>query len=132
MFNMLRQWLEGLKCIRDEKGFALVESLVAVLLLGTTVLTFTTALATGSLGVRENDQETVVQSLARSQLEYIKSYSYDPDATTYPTVSTPPGYAVSVAVSSISDTNSNIQKISANISRGGNLIMTIEDYKGDR
>ena len=132
MIDTVSQWLERIECIRSEKGLALVESLVAVLLLGTTILTFTTALATGSLGVRENDQEVVVQSLARSQLEYTKSYSYDPNATTYPTVATPPGYAISVAVSAISGTNSNIQKVTANISRDGNLIMTIEDYKGNR
>lgn len=132
MVNMISQWLERLQCIRDERGLALIESLIAVVVLGTIVVTFTVTLATGALGVRENDQEVVVQGLARTQLEYTKSYAYDPNATTYPTVSAPPGYVISVAVSSVPSTNSNIQKITANITRDGNFIMTIKDYKVNR
>ncbi len=129
---MISEWLQRLKCIRGEGGLALVESLIAVAVLGTTVLAFTVALATGALGVSENKQEVVVQSLARTQLEYTKSYTYDPSATTYPTVAAPSGYAISVAVSSISGTNSNIQRVTANITRDGNLIKTIKDYKMNR
>ena len=132
MVGMIGQWLGKLKWYRDERGVALVESLIAVAILGTTVVTLIIALATGSIAIRETDQEVVAQSLARTQLEYIKGYAYDPDATTYPTVSAPTGYTISVGVSSIPDTNSNIQKISANISREGGLILTIEDYKVNR
>lgn len=117
---------------RDEKGVALVESLVAVAILGTTVVTLIISLATGSIAIRETDEEVVVQSLARTQLEYIKGYTYDPDATTYPTVSTPPGYTIVVGVSSTPDADPDIQKVTANISREGNLILTIEDYKVNR
>ena len=129
---MMNRWRQRLQRIRDERGLALVESLVAVAVLGTTVLAFTVALATGALGVSENKQEAVVQSLVRTQLEYTKSYSYNATATTYPTVATPPGYAISVAVSSIAGTNSNIQRVTANITRDGNLIKTIKDYKMNR
>ncbi len=129
---MIRQWLRKFQCIRDERGLALVESLIAVAILGTTVVTFAVALATGSLAVNENDQEVVAQSLARTQLEYTKSYTYDPGATTYPAVPAPAGYTISVAVASITGTNSNIQKITANISREGKQVMTIQDYKVNR
>ncbi len=125
---MIKKW----QCIRDERGLALMESLIAVAVLGTTVLAFTVALATGALGIRENDQEVVAQGLARTQLEYTKSYAYIPSATTYPTVTTPSGYAISVTVASVPSTNANIQKITANITRDGNLVMTINDYKVNR
>ncbi|OGC95545.1 MAG: hypothetical protein A2W25_05430 [candidate division Zixibacteria bacterium RBG_16_53_22] len=130
--GMMYRIKKKLKALRCEKGIGLVESLAAVALLGTAVLTLTGALATGSLGVSENDEEVVVQSLARTQLEYTKSYAYDPGASTYPTVAAPPGYAISVGVSAVPGANSNIQKITANISRDGNLILTIRDYKGNR
>ena len=129
---MLSQCLGKLKLHRDEKGIALVESLVAVAILGTTVVTLIISLATGSIAIRETDEEVVVQSLARTQLEYIKGYTYDPNATTYPTVSTPPGYTISVGVSPTPDADPDIQKVTANISREGNLILTIEDYKVNR
>ena len=129
---MISQWLGKLQWHQDEKGVALVESLVAVAILGTTVVALIISLATGSIAIRETDQEVVVQSLARTQLEYIKGYTYDPDATTYPTVSTPPGYTISVGVSSTPDADPDIQKVTANISRDGELILTIEDYKVNR
>ena len=126
------RWLSKLNLIRGEEGFSLVESLVAVAIMGTAVVTLVIALATGSIAISENDREVVVQSLARSQLEYTKGYTYDPDATTYPTVTAPAGYSVSVAVSSVPDADTDIQKITANISRDGTLIMTVEDYKVNR
>ena len=117
---------------QDETGIALVESLVAVAVLGVAVVTFVVALSTGSLAVQESDQEVTVQSLARTQLEYTKGYPYDPDAITYPTVSAPAGYGISVAVTSVPDTDTDIQKITVDISRDGEAIMTIEDYKVNR
>ncbi|MFC1917967.1 hypothetical protein ACFLXH_04865 [Chloroflexota bacterium] len=132
MVRILRRYSGKLKLHRDEKGVALVESLIAVAIVGTVVITLIISLATGSLAIRETDEEVVVQSLARTQLEYIKGYTYDPDATTYPTVSMPPGYTISVGVSSTPDADPDIQKITANISRGGALILAIEDYKVNR
>lgn len=118
--------------LHRERGIALVESLVALAILGTTVVTLIIALATGSIAVGQTDEATVAQGLARTQLEYIKGYAYDGGATTYPAVAAPPGYAISVGVSAIAGTNADIQKITANITRAGVLVMTIEDYKVNR
>ncbi|MBA7708081.1 hypothetical protein ES703_116968 [subsurface metagenome] len=73
-----------------------------------------------------------MQSLARTQMEYIKGYPYDSGATTYPTVNTTDNYSISVAVSATPDADANIQKVTANISRDGQLLLTIEDYKVNR
>jgi len=116
----------------DERGITLVESVVAIAILGGGVLTMVLSMSGGALAIRENDQEVSAQSLARTQMEYIKNYTYDPDATTYPTVSVPNGYSISVGVTSVPSTNTNIQKVTANISRDGAVIMTVEDYKVDR
>lgn len=123
-----------LKVFKDEKGLTLVESLVTVAIVGVALITFAVALSTGSLAVRESDQEVTVQSLARSQMEYIKGYSYDPVATTYPKVSTTDNYSISVAVTSIADpdADANIQKVTANISRDGQVLLTVADYKVKR
>ncbi len=118
--------------VQDERGLSLVESLVAVAILGIAAVAFVVALSTGSIAVREEYQEAVAQSLVRTQLEYIKGYSYDPSATTYPTVDTPEGYTISVGVSSIPDTDTDIQKIAVTISREGEDILIVEDYKVNR
>lgn len=118
--------------IRDERGLGLVESLAAVAVLGVTVVAFVVALSTGSIAVREGGQEAVAQSLVRSQLEYIKNYPYDPAATTYPKVAELEGYDISVEVSPIPDTDTDIQQVTVTISRDGEEILTVEDYKVNR
>ena len=80
----------------------------------------------------EHKQEVVAQSLVRSQLEYTKSYPYDPAATTYPTVAVPADYSISVAVSSVPETDTDIQKITVIVSREEQDILTVADYKVNR
>jgi len=132
MIRTIRQWLGKPELLQEEKGLTMVESLVTIAIVGVAVVAFAIALSTGSLAVNEGDQEVMVQSLARTQLEYIKGYPYDPGASTYPTVNTTDNYSISVAVTSIPDTDANIQKITANISREGQVILTVEDYKVNR
>ena len=117
---------------QDQRGLGLVETLVAVAILGTSVVAFVVALSAGSIAVGEQDEEVVAQSLVQTQLEYTKSYPYDPEATTYPTVDTPEGYAIAVGIDSIPDTDADIQKITVTISRDSENIIAIENYKVNR
>jgi type II secretory pathway pseudopilin PulG len=145
MKTTINQWLVKAKgWLQDEKGVGLVESLVAVAILGIAAVVFVAALSTESIAVREEDQQVVAQSLAQAQLEYVKSYPYDSGATTYPYVDTygatynpnpvtlPEGYTISVEVASIPDTDTDIQKITVTISREGDDILIVEDYKVNR
>lgn len=132
MARTTQHWLNKLKLLKDEKGLSLVESIVAMAIVGVVVVAFAVAMSSGVIAVRENDQEVAVQSLARTQLEYIKGYPYVPEATTYPSVNTTDNYSISVAVTAVPDTDANIQKVTANISRDGHLLLTVEDYKVNR
>jgi Tfp pilus assembly protein PilV len=131
----MKRFLKGLLKTftkQGERGVALVEALVAVAVLGGGILTLVLAMSSGVLAVKENDRQSVAQGLARAQLEYTKSYAYNASATTYPTVSTPDGYGISVAVTTVPDTDSHIQKITAKVTFDGATIMTAEDYKVNR
>lgn len=133
MARTVRQRLARVKNrAHGQKGLGLVETLVAVAILGTSVVAFVAALSAGSIAVGEQDEKVVAQSLAQTQLEYTKSYLYDPEATTYPTVDTPEDYIISVNVTSIPDTDADIQKITVTISRDSENILTVEDYKVNR
>ena len=140
-------WLRRVKGWgHDQRGLGLVESLVAVAILGVAVVALVIVLSAGTVAVGECNQQVVAQSLGRTQLEYTKSYPYNSEATTYPYVHTydetynpnpitlPEGYGISVAVGSIpeADGNTDIQKITVTISRDGEDILTIEDYKVNR
>jgi Tfp pilus assembly protein PilV len=117
---------------RGEQGVTLVESLVAIAILGGGVLTMILTMSGGVLAIQENDQQAIAQGLARTQLEYTKSYPFERHATTYPAISTPDGYSSAVSVAEVPGGDSEIQKITANIMRDGAVILIAEDYKVNR
>ena len=121
-----------IKMIQQQKGLGIPETLVAVAILGTAVVAFIAALSAGSIAVGAQDEEVVIQSLARSQLEYTKSYAYIPGATSYPTITIPENYVLAVAVNAIPGTDANIQKITVTVSRDGQVLLTVSDYKVNR
>ncbi len=122
----VKKWAQG------QAGLGLVETLVAVAILGASVVAFVGALSAGSIAVGEQDDEVVAQSLARSQMEYIKGYTYDPSASTYPAIAVPADYSLSVAVSPVPGADSSIQKIIITILKGGQALLTVADYKMNR
>jgi len=144
----ITQWLARITAwVQDERGLGLVESVVAVAILGVVVVAFALALSAGSIAAREAKQEAVAQSLARAQLEYVKCYPYNPEATTYPKVdiydetynpnpvTRPEGYEISsVGVASVPGTggDTDIQKITVTISLDGEEILEVSAYKVKR
>jgi type II secretory pathway pseudopilin PulG len=129
--EILRRLLSVIPAQRQQ-GFGLAETLVAVAVLGTSVVAFVVALSTGSLTVNEQDTETRAQCLAQSQMEYIKGYPYAPGASTYPALAAPADYSVSVNVSSVPGADVNVQKITVSVLRGSQNVFTVSDYKVNR
>ena len=117
---------------QGQRGLGLVETLVAAAILGTSVVAFVVALSAGSIAIGQQDEEVVAQRLAQAQLEYTKSYAYNAGASTYPAEAAPEGYTISVGVSSVPNTDADIQKITVTVLRNGENVLTIEDYKVNR
>lgn len=116
-----------------QSGIGLVETLVAVAILGTAVTAFVVALNTGLLGVGAQDEGRIAQQLAQTQLEYTKSVAYVSGAVTYPAVTTPPGYDIEVNVSALDPpADSDIQRITVIVSRDGEDILSVDGYKVNR
>jgi type II secretory pathway pseudopilin PulG len=126
----MKQMKRKIKCwLRGQSGIGLVETLVAVAILGTAVVAFATALSAGSIAVGEHDGEVIAQGLAQSQIEYTKSYTYSFEGV-YPLLDAPEGYSLSVNVSAVPDTD--IQKITITVNRGDEEMIKVEDYKVNR
>jgi type II secretory pathway pseudopilin PulG len=117
---------------RGQRGIGLVETLVAVAVLGTAVVAFAVALSAGSIAVGDHDDMVTARGLAQSQLEYTKSYAYDVGATTYPLVAMPEDYSISVSVNAVPGTDTDIQKITVTVSRAGEEMIQVQDYKVNR
>ena len=82
----LRRALDG------QEGVGLVEVLVAVAILGLTLVVLLAAISTGSVGVATTEERVTAENLARSQLEYTKSQPYVAVPASYATVTPPAGY----------------------------------------
>jgi prepilin-type N-terminal cleavage/methylation domain-containing protein len=116
-----------------QKGYTLIELLITIVVIATSFSAFAVGLSAGALAVNEGDKEVTAQSLARSQMEYIKYIAYDQNASTYPTIDTPDSYSITVGVTEVAPPGNNrIQKVTADIYKDGVLLLTVEDYKVDR
>ena len=113
-------------------GLGLVETLIAVAVLGSAVVAFVTGLSAGTLAVNVQDEQVTAQGLAQTQLEYTRSLPYDPEASAYPPIAAPDGYSLAVQVEPVAGADANLQKIAVTVTRDGESLLTVEGYKQNR
>ena len=148
--------------IKNDKGFSLIEVTIALGLLGIIAIAVLGGLATASNTLAIADERTTAESLARSQMEYVKNQSYitaadyDPGVpgsgeVTYQKITgIPAGYTiwgVDRADATVTDiigvpwdsqnnqpvtTDVGLQRIKVIIQHHGKDVITLEDYKVDR
>jgi len=143
------RWLgkERLRFLREQKGFTLVETLVAVAIMAAIGVGLLTALDTNARATRTLDEKVVATNLATAYIEAVKAMPY---AETYPEpenlITIPPQYIVSVDIDFSSDgtsgdgidwvdtyTDENIQKLTVTVSReDGNHVLTVCAFKTKR
>jgi prepilin-type N-terminal cleavage/methylation domain-containing protein len=126
-----------IKLVKNEKGFSLLEVLVALGLMGVIAVAFLAGIASSSRAVLVADEKTTAESLARSQMEYVKEISYVDGAATYDTdpelvADMPEGFGVSTSAQPLNSPDDGIQKIMVTISYNSEPVTTLEDYKVDR
>jgi len=125
---------------RNEVGVTLIETLIALALLGIITAPFLSGLAAASKATYIGDEQANAESLARSQMEYVKGLNYIdysvPGHEEYELIETPADYSVEVAAVPIDpDTgeasveDQGIQKITVTVSHAGKSLVTVENYK---
>lgn len=131
--NIRKIFSRCLAGFKKQGGFGLVESLVAVAILGTTVFMLLGSLSTGSVSVGILQQEITAENIGRAQLEYTRSLPYVPAPSSYQIVDyVPSGYSVTAESSAVSGRDNNIQKITVTVYREGRRMYTIEGFKVNR
>jgi prepilin-type N-terminal cleavage/methylation domain-containing protein len=118
--------------LRSERGFALVETLVAVAVLSSALVVFLAGLSTGSLSTAESDRLSTAHEVARSQMELTKAASYSAAPYSYPTVTPPATYGVSAAASAISGGDANIERITVTVTKDSVAVFSLEGFKANR
>ncbi len=122
-----------------QQGMTLLETLVALAIMGAVAVTFLTALAMTSQAAIISQERVSAESLAQSQTEYVKTLAYDdtnnpPQYDVDPALEIPAGYSVQVNAERIdidpdSSGDDGLQKITVAISREGTLLFTVVSYK---
>ena len=144
--------------VKNQKGIAFIETLIALVLLGLIGSAFMMALSASSKAIILSDELTTSESLARSQMEFIKQQDYDEappgGEASYPKVSNVAAATAGYEIWSV-DRNSNVvigiiavpwdsqtgaaanddsglQKIRLVIKHHGIEVYSLEGYKVDR
>ena len=120
----------------NEVGVALIETLVALAILGIVAAVFLSGLATTAKANFIVDEQATAKSLARSQMEYVKSASYVYEATQYTAAPVPSAedyadYSVSINAEPLNNPDDGIQKITVTVKHHDKEVITLESYKVD-
>ena len=120
----------------SEKGLAFIEAIVALAVLGLVAAAFLSGLCTLSAATIVTGEHTVAESLARSQLEYIRNCTYSPDTEEYeinPMLDIPEGWSIAPTfVEPVHQTDDGIQKVTVCVKRKGEAVLSLFTYKVDR
>jgi len=112
----------------DEKGFTLIEVLVSLSIMALVAVGFVSGLSTSLRSLMVTEEMTTAESLARSQMEYIKNQNYTTSGD-YNEIECPLGYEITVLASEL---QTGIQKIAITVNHHDEYVTTLEGYKGDR
>lgn len=121
---------------KNEKGFSLIEALVAMALLGIVTVGFLSALTSSSRASISIDNLDTGRAIAQSQMEDVKEQAFQ--STGIYTVNSDlmaeyPGYTVSIPqASAAASRDAFIQKIVVIVSRGDKEVSRLEDFKVKR
>jgi prepilin-type N-terminal cleavage/methylation domain-containing protein len=138
-----------LRAIKGEKGFNLMEVALAMVLMGAVAVLYLGYLATGSRAIFIADERTTAESLARTQMEYVRQQDYDanldtghPIYDTIPEEEIPDGFEISVNAERLdpkddgTDNDDGIQNITVVVSHivdgEPKEIFTLEGYRARR
>jgi prepilin-type N-terminal cleavage/methylation domain-containing protein len=125
------------------RGFSMLEVVIAIALLGIIAVSVLSALQTAALALISADRRATAESLARTQMEWVRYSDYDEElAEGHPGYSLddqiqstmPPGFSVvTTAIRLNKDENPNdddgIQQITVTVSHEDRIVVTLEDFK---
>ena len=146
------RWLRKgkLRFLQGQKGIGLLETLIAVAILGAIGVSLLTALNTNARATRTLDEHVVATNLATAYIEVIKALPPDDLQYPWPTcpspedvITIPPQYIVNVNITFSSDGTTwvdyniedpqTLQKLAVTVSReGGKPVLTICAFKAKR
>jgi prepilin-type N-terminal cleavage/methylation domain-containing protein len=121
----------------NESGQTLMEILIALAILSVVGVTFIAGVTNTSKQSYIADEQATSESLARSQMEWVKRLEYSSNGTGYPAEPIPLtsdylNYTANITALPLHNPDEGIQKITISIFHSDKPIFSLEDYKVDR
>ena len=116
----------------SERGFVLIEMMLAVAIVGTAMLAVVTAFSTASKTAQFVDSAATSQWLATSQMELVRAATFVPTPGTYAAVTAPTGFAVTNVTSAVAGGDANIQIVTVTITEDGATVFEASTMKVNR
>jgi len=127
---------------KGERGFTLLEILVALGILSAVAVVFLLGMTTSSKAVMISQENVTAESLAKSQMEYIKGQAYDDDLNhdppqylTLDDEDIPAGYDTTISALRLDPDSDGfadddgLQQITVTVTRNGEPTYTLIGYK---
>ena len=115
-----------------ERGFVMIEMMLAVAIVGTAMLAVVTAFSTASKQAQFVDTAATAQWLATSQIELVRAATFVPTPGTYAVVTAPTGFAVTNATSAVTGGDTNIQIVTVTVTENGAAVFESSTMKVNR
>jgi type II secretory pathway pseudopilin PulG len=125
----------------SQLGFTLIEAVIALGILAAVAVIFLVGMQTSSRAVMVSQEHVSADSLAKSEMEYVKSLPYDDTSVPLiyavdPTITIPQGYNISVTAVRLDrgypTVDDGIQQITVTVTRDGVAVLTVSGYKVNR
>ncbi|UCD22458.1 MAG: type II secretion system protein [Chloroflexota bacterium] len=125
----------------SSRGFSMLEVVIAIGLLGIIAVSVLVALQTAALALISADRRATAESIARTQMEWVRYSNYDddlaeghPQYSLDPQITLPPDYGVETTAIRLNkdlnpDDDDGIQQITVTVSHEDIVVVTLEDYK---
>jgi prepilin-type N-terminal cleavage/methylation domain-containing protein len=116
--------------MRGDKGFAFIETIVALGLLGIVAVICLGSIGTSTHAAMVNDEQATAESLARSQVEYIKDCAYQSSYQLDPELDIPVRWSIQEPTVEVLEVG--LQKVTITVQRDGEEKLSVMMYKVDR
>jgi type II secretory pathway pseudopilin PulG len=119
----------------------MLEVVIAIALLGIIAVSVLGSLQTAALALISADRRATAESIARTQMEWVRYSNYDDDLTeghpeysVDPQITLPPDFSVMTTAIRLNkdvdpDDDDGIQQITVSVSHQDQVLVTLEDFK---